>query len=226
MKRISILLTGLAIITFNAFAQDPKEIRNPRESSNPEIRPQDPNRPNVNSQTGGSGPVGYEEAEEYNNSGDTTRSKKMVLLESEKQFVLKAASMDMYEIKAGKYAMVQSNNKDIKDFGRMMSKEHSKTSRQLEDLARNKGISTPNTMMDEESKMYDMLVDKTGPEFDKIYIEQMVSSHQKAVDLYKNAEQTVMDPDIKKYVQATLPHLQEHLKKIEELATKNVISGK
>jgi putative membrane protein len=46
----------------------------------------------------------------------------------------------------------------------------------------------------------------------------MVSDHRKAVALYENARQDVQDPELKMFIDETLPTLREHLRAAEDLS--------
>jgi predicted outer membrane protein len=58
----------------------------------------------------------------------------------------------------------------------------------------------------------------SGTEFDRAYIREMVNDHRKAVALYENARQDVQDPELKMFIDETLPTLREHLRAAEDLS--------
>ena len=77
-------------------------------------------------------------------------------------------------------------------------------------------------MSSSERREYDKLSKKTGAEFDREYMKEMVSDHKKDVKDFESAAKKADDPDIKSFASSTLPTLQQHLEMAQstEAATK------
>jgi putative membrane protein len=71
----------------------------------------------------------------------------------------------------------------------------------------------------EVTQSIDRLNNLSGRSFDKVYLEMMVSDHQKAVALFEKGSQS-SDFDVKTYARKYLPILKKHLKKVSALAGK------
>src|SRR5262245_59333851 len=60
----------------------------------------------------------------------------------------------------------------------------------------------------------------TGGEFDREFVNMIVSEHQTAVEMFRDQQSTAQNEDVKKYVEDTLPILEMHLEKAQRLQTK------
>jgi len=136
-------------------------------------------------------------------------------------FAMKAANAGMTEITLGKMAEQKATAKDIKDYGAMIVKDHTAAADELKGIAKEKNITLPAVPGDNMQKHIDDLSKETGKDFDKDYINQMISDHKDAVDLFKDASLNSKDAAMKDFAAKTLPTLQKHLDKAQEIAKKN-----
>ena len=149
-------------------------------------------------------------------SGGTVSS----LSDADKQFVMKAAQGGMAEVSTGQLAAAKATNADVKAFGNRMVTDHGKANDELKQLATNKGLSLPtDTDADHKKKMND-LEKKSGKDFDKSYMADMVKDHEHDVAEFQKESTSAQDPDLKNWVTKTLPTLQDHLKMAKQTASK------
>jgi putative membrane protein len=154
------------------------------------------------------------EAKMDTTSADTsnTSNKPMIAVDqSTSDFMVKVADVGMTEVKLGGIAQDKATSKRVKDFGEMMTKDHTKAGDELKDLGRQKNVTLPSAIGDDHQKKIDDLNKKTGKDFDRAYIDAMVDGHQSAVSDFEKASKNTKDPDIKAWVDKTLPTLQMHL---------------
>ncbi|HEV8283323.1 MAG TPA: DUF4142 domain-containing protein [Chitinophagaceae bacterium] len=146
-------------------------------------------------------------------ANDTTTSAKTMIAVDEptSSFMVKVADVGMTEVKLGGIAQDKSTNPRVKDFGAMMTKDHSKAGDELKSLASQKNVTLPSTIGEDHQKKIDDINKKTGKDFDKAYIDMMVDGHQSAVNDFERASKDTKDPDIKAWVDKTLPTLRMHL---------------
>jgi len=77
------------------------------------------------------------------------------------------------------------------------------------------------TELDAENKSAeDALKAKTGKDFDKAYIDDMVKDHEKDVAEFEKESKAAQDSDLKAWVTKTLPTLQDHLKMAKDTQKK------
>ncbi|TMI94276.1 MAG: DUF4142 domain-containing protein [Bacteroidetes bacterium] len=142
----------------------------------------------------------------------TTSAKTMIGVDATtSDFMVKVADVGMTEVKLGGIAQDKASSKRVKDFGEMMTKDHSKAGEELKSLAGRKKVTLPETIGEDHQKKIDDLSKKSGKDFDKAYIDAMVSGHQSAVNDFEKASNNTKDPDVKAWVDKTLPTLKMHL---------------
>ena len=136
-------------------------------------------------------------------------------------FAMKAANGGMLEVELGRLAQEKAQSQDVKDFGAMMVKDHSKANDELKALATVKNITLPATLGEDEQKHVNDLAKLSGKEFDKKYVSMMVDDHKEDIDLFKDAaEDDKTDSRIKEFAAKSLPTLQKHLDAITALDKK------
>jgi len=132
------------------------------------------------------------------------------------KFVREAAAGGAAEVELGKIAEEKASNEKVKEFGRRMVTDHSKAGDELKALATKKGVTVP-TGPDAKSKaMAGKLSAMSGAAFDRAYMKDMVSDHEKDVAEFRKEANNGSDPDLKQWAATTLPTLEEHLKMAKE----------
>ena len=160
-----------------------------------------------------------EKANDANDIKDTTSmssAKKdtmgtMAVNDDVADFAVKAANGGMMEVDLGKLAEQKGVSKGVKDFGTMMVKEHSKLNDELKSLAASKNITLPTTVGSDMQKQIDDLRKDSARQFDKNYIDKMVSAHKDNIDLFEKAAKNSKDSAFKNFAVKALPTLYKHL---------------
>jgi putative membrane protein len=96
---------------------------------------------------------------------------------------LKVAISDMFEVQSGKLAS-KKGNANVKTFGQMMVKDHTKTTSELKGLAAKAKAKLPTEMDAEHRKKLDQLQKLDGDEFNSTYASMQVQAHEEAVKLF------------------------------------------
>jgi putative membrane protein len=130
---------------------------------------------------------------------------------ADQDFMTKAAIGGMAEVNMGNMAAQKATNADVKAFGNQMVTDHSKANDELKALAAQKGVTLPADVDDEHKKKADAMNAKSGKDFDKAYMADMVEDHEKDVKEFEKASKDAQDPDLKAWAAKTLPTLQHHL---------------
>lgn len=126
-------------------------------------------------------------------------------------FLVKAADGGMAEVKMGELAQQKATNSQVKSFASMLVNDHMGANEQVKRLAAQRNVTLPNDVSTDNQKMYDDLSKKTGGNFDKAYMDEMIDDHQKDIDLFEKASNRVNDAEIKTFIDNTLPKLRQHL---------------
>lgn len=139
----------------------------------------------------------------------------------EAEFIKKAAKGGKMEIKMGKLAAENGQNPQLKRFGQTLQQDHSKANQELMQVAQTLGVTLPTASDRDEHKddrSMDKLTEKTGAEFDKAFAENALKHHQKDITEYQEALQDARNPQLKAYIQKTLPVLHQHLQTAHSIA--------
>lgn len=132
-------------------------------------------------------------------------------------FAVKAADAGLAEVNAGKVAQQKAQDQRVKDFAAMMVEDHSKTNEELKSIAANKNITLPTAPGEDRLENIASLNEYSGADFDKEYIDMMVSEHQKTIDLFEDAAEDNDDPELKAFASKALPGLKAHLEQAEAI---------
>lgn len=133
-------------------------------------------------------------------------------------FAVKAANGGLLEVELGRMAEEKSANKEVKEFGAMMVKDHTKANDELKTIAATQNITLPTTLGEDEQKKVNDLAKLSGEEFDKKYVSMMVDDHKEDIDLFKKAaEDDKTNPAVKSFATKTLPTLQTHMDRINAI---------
>lgn len=151
-------------------------------------------------------------------SPDTTAQKiNLVVDKDDSIFAAKAAEGNLAEIEMGNIALKKGRSKQVKNFGLMMIKDHGKANTKLIAIAAAKKLALPTKPGADEQKMLAELAQKSGNDFDKLYVSMMIDDHKTDVSDFTIATTKIQDPDIKVYAKKTLPVLQKHLDAINAI---------
>jgi putative membrane protein len=133
------------------------------------------------------------------------------------QLLQKLHHVNQEEIKAGQLAEQKGSSSDVKDYGKMLVKDHQQADRDLTALAGKVNVDLSKMKMDQESRekrevhqdKMEQLQKLTGKEFDRGFAQMMVNGHQHVIELIKNSESDVK-PEVKASLDKMLPVLQKH----------------
>jgi putative membrane protein len=145
------------------------------------------------------------------------KAQKAPLSKQDEKFIKEAASGGIFEVKMGEMAEKQSSNEKVKTFGPRMVTDHSKANQELMDAAKKQGFTPPDSMNKKEQSKYDKLSKLEGTKFDREYMKNMVSDHEKDIDAFKKEAKTGQNDDIKQFAEKTTPILEEHLRMAKEV---------
>ena len=138
--------------------------------------------------------------------------------EADQQFMQKAAQSNIAEVATGKLAQSKSPTTDIKKFGQDMEKDHGKTHKELQALAKAKGVSLPDSPDEPHQALAKQLSAASGKEFDRIYIKNAgVADHKAAKELFETGAKS-KDAEISAFAKKVLPHIEHHLAMAQKIS--------
>jgi len=122
------------------------------------------------------------------------------------------------EVALGSLASHKATSDSVRDFAVMMVKDHSSANAQLVALAASKHVSLPKGRGAKADAEMVELKALSGNAFDKSYVSNQISAHQRTVSLLQKEIDSGQDPDAKSFAEKVLPTVQSHLSAIEKIA--------
>ena len=141
-------------------------------------------------------------------------------------FMKDAAEGGMEEVKLGNLARQNGSSDRVKKFGQKMVNDHSKMNSDLQNLAGQKNFSLPSSETIKERASDKSLSNKTGADFDKAYISDMLKDHENDIAAFQREADTGTDGDVKAFASKALPTLRDHLKMARDIAQELGVAAK
>ncbi|MES2262849.1 MAG: DUF4142 domain-containing protein [Pseudomonadota bacterium] len=128
------------------------------------------------------------------------------------------AQGNMAEIEAGKLALQQSQNAEVKAFAQQMIDDHGKGLQEVQALAQSKGVSLPSEPDAAHKAMGAKLGALSGDAFDRAYLGQAgVGDHKKTHAFVQKVQANAKDPDLRALAAKLEPTVAMHLTHVEQL---------
>lgn len=138
-------------------------------------------------------------------------------IEDDADYLVDVAEIDKTEIEIGKLAQQKGVNQHVKDYGKMLVDDHTKSLDEVTALAKAKNVTLPATITEEGQEEYDKLNEKSGIDFDKKFADRMVDGHQKAVDKLTKISEKASDKELELWASKKVSLLTAHLEKAKKL---------
>lgn len=138
---------------------------------------------------------------------------------SPSQFVTDAIKGDNSEIMLGQYAADHGASASTKEFGRVLSADHTKAKEQMSNVAQQVGVTPPTESMPEAQAEMRKLQSLKGTNFDAEFASYMVDDHQKDIAKFR-AEANAKNGPASSMAAQQLPVLRKHLKMAQALQNK------
>lgn len=126
-----------------------------------------------------------------------TAPKAAAQTDDDKKFLANAAQSDRNEIALSEVAEQKATNPDVKAFAHKMVTEHKELSASMKPFAEKWGLNPPVDVDSDHKKELDKLNGLSGNDFDKEYMDQMVSDHSKALDAFTDEAKDTKDAKFK-----------------------------
>lgn len=125
-------------------------------------------------------------------------------------FLMNVASSNLLEIRTGQMAYQKATSPEVRKFAEMMVTQHIKANQMLKSVASPLGASLPQTMMPMHQAMADQLMNKSGKNFDKTYMDLIKTAHMLDVAMFEVKSKAAEIPAVQTFATNTLPMLREH----------------
>jgi putative membrane protein len=142
------------------------------------------------------------------------------LNDSEKDFVNKAAQGGNAEVELGQLAVQKASDPDVKQFAQRMVDDHGAAGKKLQTVASSASLTPPATLPPDAEQLKQRISSLSGKAFDKAYMKGMVKDHTEDVSEFQKESTSAKSPDLKSFVDETLPVIQDHLKEAKRISAK------
>ena len=127
-------------------------------------------------------------------------------------YVARASSTDLFEIRSSELALTRATSPRIRDFARKMMRDHSGTSGQLSLAGRRLNLLPSATLRPEhEAMMRDLLA---SSDFDRLYVQQQLRVHKAALSLHSAFAARGLSPTLRPVAAAAVPIVRRHLQEL------------
>jgi putative membrane protein len=131
------------------------------------------------------------------------------LSSTDADFVSKAAAGGAAEVQEGQLAMQQGDGR-VKTIARTIVNDHEKANKQLEALAKAKGIDVTAAPDPQQAEQINSLRGQKGKAFDDAWLNAQISDHEATIALFQQEANQGTDPSLKAFAKKTLPILRHH----------------
>ena len=132
-------------------------------------------------------------------------------------FIAQAIQGDNAEIEMGKLAEARGGTKEVRNYGKMLVRDHEKNLREARKLAREMKVKAPSGAPDDARQEKAKLTKLKGADFDKEFASAMVGDHQKDIAAFQQEASSASDAKVKDFASKSLPVLQKHLEAAQKL---------
>ena len=139
------------------------------------------------------------------------------LARGDRKFIQEAAEGGMMEVQAGQLAASKATDPNVKSFADTLVKDHTNANNELVQLANGKHVELPAAPSRGQRKDIEKMGKLSGKDFDKKFVEMGVKDHEKDIKKFERASGNAKDPELKGWIDKTLPTLREHLAQAQKL---------
>jgi len=126
-------------------------------------------------------------------------------------YVAKAGASDLYEMQSSQLVLQTTQDPKIKTYANRMIKDHTKSTAMVKAAATKAGMTPPEPMLDADGQqMMSQLQATQGTERDKLYMQQQMMSHEKALGLQQDYASNGDSKPLKSAAAKIVPVVKSH----------------
>lgn len=156
---------------------------------------------------------------------DDDKGEPEVVSEQDRAFVINASFSNRAEIELGELASERATNESVRAFAEMMVEDHTTAQNQLEEIASDLNIATPDTLDAVHQAIYAQLSALSGYQFDSAYIRSQVLDHELAQEIMQTQIDEGKNERLVGYASQKLPIINQHLQEVLELQIEVIENG-
>jgi putative membrane protein len=125
-------------------------------------------------------------------------------------FVYEVVESNYGEIKLAELANQRSRTPEVKQVAQQLLTDHTASLNELKTLAQAQSISVPVEETDASKRKLENMAEEEGNDFDQAWCDEMMDLHDKTIDKFEKRLDDTDDPELKAFINKTLPVLKEH----------------
>lgn len=134
------------------------------------------------------------------------------LARADRKFIQEAAESGMYEVQVAQLAASKATDPEVKSFANMLVEQHTAANNELVQLANSRKVELPAAPSRGMRREVEKLGKLSGNEFDARFMRDVgIKDHEKDIKKFEKASERAKDPELKAWIDKTLPRLREHL---------------
>lgn len=140
------------------------------------------------------------------------------LARADRKFIQDAAASGMFEVEVAQLGASKATDAGVKSYASMLVDHHTAANNELVQLANSKKVELPAAPPRAMRRDVEKLGKKSGADFDRDFVREVgIKAHEKDIKNFQKASEQVKDPQLKAWVDKTLPTLREHLAQAQKL---------
>lgn len=140
------------------------------------------------------------------------------LARGDRRFIQDAAGSGMFEVQAAQLGSTKATDPQVKSFASKLVDDHQKANNELVQIANAKKVELPAAPPRGKRGEVEKLGKLSGAEFDQRFMREIgIKAHHEDIKKFEKASKDLKDPQLKAWVDKTLPHLREHLAMAQQL---------
>jgi putative membrane protein len=137
---------------------------------------------------------------------------------ADRSFMTKVAGGGMFEVEAAKMAEQKATDPAIKEHAAKLVKDHTQANSELMQLASSKGVTLPAKLPRDKQGELDKLSKLSGAAFDRDFMRRVgIADHQADIKEFEKGSRSAKDPELKSWIDKTLPGLRDHLAQAQKI---------
>lgn len=135
----------------------------------------------------------------------------------DRHFLEAAIRAGRAEIETAELAQRQAANPEVHRLAQHLEMDHKRSNVELEQMAGRAGIVLAQDAGDQDRAQMNSLQALTGTRFDMQYLHEQLAAHQKAIQLFRQEDQTGRNSELRAFAHDNLPRVMQHLRLLEGL---------
>lgn len=144
--------------------------------------------------------------------------KSQKIARGDRRFIERVAGSGMFEVQVAQLAAAKATDANVKSYASMLVDHHTAANNELVRIANARGVELPAAPPRGLRRDIEKLGKKSGAEFDRDFVREVgIKAHEKDIKAFEDARKDVKDPELKAFVDKTLPSLRDHLAAAQKL---------